>query len=349
MEYWRPHAWETLAPAEHARRWAHLAVRPGAVLVVCNIDPLRQHLASGPHGETLATPGGVPGGGGESAGSLCHVQQYQHTPHCTASGLSNAPPNFQCAEVLAALAALLRQLLGLEAGGYVLRSSAGQARFGVWAAERPADASLLSAFSSRVAELPKAPSYALHDAMASAGAADARIGLRPVIRTATASNTCGHSLSYICLQVRPMRAPSPLRSSSGAARPARFPTLSPPTLMARRGRRPAPPRSRPPAPHSPLPPRATARIRARARARAKERVPTRMARGGRARANLPVEERVPGAGAGRTGEPADVLCPVPLPHSLVRVNANEPALVSKYVPCLPHPHWGAAGEPAEHI
>ena len=172
MEYWRPHAWETLAPAEHARRWAHLAVRPGAVLVVCNIDPLRQHLASGPHGETLATPGGAPGGGGESAGSLCHVQQYQHTPHCTASGLSNAPPNFQCAEVLAALAALLRQLLGLEAGGYVLRSSAGQARFGVWAAERPADASLLSAFSSRVAELPKAPNYALHDAMASAGAAD---------------------------------------------------------------------------------------------------------------------------------------------------------------------------------
>ena len=172
MEYWRPHAWETLAPAEHARRWAHLAVRPGAALVVCNIDPLQQHLPSRPHGEALATPGGAPGGGGESAGSLCHVQQYHHAPHCSASGLSNAPPNFQCAEVLAALAALLRQLLALEAGGYVLRSSAGQARFGVWAAERPADASLLSAFSSRVAELPKAPNYALHDAMASAGAAD---------------------------------------------------------------------------------------------------------------------------------------------------------------------------------
>jgi hypothetical protein len=174
MEYWRPHAWETLAPAEHARRWAHLAVRPGAALVVCNIDPLRQDSPSRPHGETPATPGGAPGGGGESAGSLCHVQQYHHTPHCAASGLRNAPPNFQCAQVLAALAALLRQLLSLEAGGYVLRSSAGQARFGVWAAERPADASLLSAFSSRVAELPKAPSYALHDAMTSAGATDAR-------------------------------------------------------------------------------------------------------------------------------------------------------------------------------
>ena len=174
MEYWRPHAWETLAPAEHARRWAHLAVRPGAALVVCNIDPLQQHLPSRPHGEALATPGGAPGGGGESAGSLCHVQQYHHAPHCSASGLSNAPPNFQCAEVLAALAALLRQLLALEAGGYVLRSSAGMARFGVWAAERPADASLLSAFSSRAAELPKASSYALHDAMASAGATDAR-------------------------------------------------------------------------------------------------------------------------------------------------------------------------------
>ena len=174
MEYWRPHAWETLAPAEHARRWAHLAVRPGAALVVCNIDPLQQHLPSRPHGEMLATPGAPGGGGGESAGSLCHVQQYHHAPHCSASGLSNAPPNFQCAEVLAALAALLRQLLALEAGGYVLRSSAGMVRFGVWAAERPADASLLSAFSSRAAELPKAQSYALHDAMASAGATDAR-------------------------------------------------------------------------------------------------------------------------------------------------------------------------------
>ena len=175
MEYWRPHAWETLAPAEHARRWAHLAVRPGAALVVCNVDPLRQQLPSKNHGEAPATPGGAPGGGGgECAGVLCHVQQYLHTPHCTASGLHGAPPNFQCAEVLAALAALLRQLLALDAGGYVLRSGAGQARFGVWAAERPAEASLLSAFSSRAAALPTAPGYALHEAMASAGATDAR-------------------------------------------------------------------------------------------------------------------------------------------------------------------------------
>ena len=66
------------------------------------------------------------------------------------------------------------QLLALDTGGYVLRSGAGQARFGVWAAEWPAEASLLSAFSSRAAALPTAPGYALHEAMASAGATDAR-------------------------------------------------------------------------------------------------------------------------------------------------------------------------------
>ena len=42
------------------------------------------------------------------------MQHYHHALHCSASGLNNAPPNFKCSEVLAALAALLRQLLTLE-------------------------------------------------------------------------------------------------------------------------------------------------------------------------------------------------------------------------------------------